>query len=142
VKVKTFGILGLVLLTGVVGLAAGWVLCRLDALRQPSIPETSPESEKLRWVEHADVVADFRQHVEQEHDTRFVSEYGLGFGTEFPGLTDTPEMQRLVHEHGSRRLESGSDIITSLEQERLQPEIFSYATRYNNMLVGYLECQK
>jgi hypothetical protein len=66
----------------------------------------------------------------------------LGFGTEFPGLTETPETQRLVHEHGSRRLESGSDIITSAEQEQLQHEIMIYATRYNSMLLGYLECQK
>ena len=141
-KLKTFAIAALILVAGVVTFLAGWVVCRLDALRGPSIPATSADSEKLRWVEHADVVADFRQHVEQEHDMRFVSQYGLGFGSEFPGLTETPETQRLVHEHGSRRLESGSDIITSVEQERLQPEIFTYATRYNSMLLGYLECQK
>ena len=142
VKPKTFGIFGLVLLAGLVGFAAGWVVCRLDAFHPWAIPATSLESEKLRWVEHADVVADFRQHVVQEHDMRFVSQYGLGFGSEFPGLSDTPETQRLLREHGSRRLESGSDIITSYEQERLQSEISTYATRYNCLLLGYLKCQK
>lgn len=133
--------LGLIALVAV-GVLSGWVLCRLDAFHPWAIPATSPESEKLRWVEHADVVADFRQHVEEEHDLRFVSQYGLGFGSEFPGLTDTPEIQQLIQQHGSRRLESGSDVITSYEQERLQPEISTYATRYNSMLLGYLERQK
>jgi hypothetical protein len=142
VKLKTFGILGLVLLTGLVGLVAGWVLCRLDALHQPSMPATSPQSEQLRWVQHADVVSDFRQHVEREHDMRFLSRYGLSFASEFPGLTDTPETQQLVQKHGSRRLEAGDDIITSQEQLDLQQQIGIYAAQYNSMLLGYLECQK
>jgi hypothetical protein len=142
VKVKTFGILGLVLLTGLVGLVAGWVLCRLDALRQPSMSATSPQSEQLRWVQHADVVADFRQHVEREHDTRFLSRYGLSFASEFFGLTETPEIHQLIQKHGSRRLEAGDDIITSAEQMELQQQIGVYGTRYNSMLLGYLECQK
>ena len=141
-KAKTFTILGLVLLTGLVGLVAGWVLCRLDALRQPSIPATLPQSEQLRWVQHADVVADFRQHVELEHDTRFLSRYGLSFASEFFGLTETPEMQQLIQKHGSRRLKAGDDIITSAEQMQLQSQIGIYGTRYNSMLLGYLECQK
>ena len=141
-KLKSFAIVGLILLTGLAGLIAGWVLCRLDVLRQPSIPATSPQSEQLRWVQHADVVADFRQHVEREHDTRFLTRYGLSFASEFFGLTETPEIQQLIHKHGSRRLEAGDDIITSAEQMQLQDQIGDYGTRYNNMLVGYLECQK
>jgi hypothetical protein len=140
VKVKALGILGLVLLTGLVGFAAGWVLCRLDVFRPFAIPATSPESDKLRWVQHADPVADFRQHV--EHDTRFLSRYGLGFGSEFPGLNDSPEMRQLVQKHGSRQMEAGSDIITSHEEMDLQHEVTIYAASYNNMLLGYLECQK
>jgi hypothetical protein len=104
--------------------------------------EKSPEVQRLRWIEHADVIADFRQNVEQKHDTRFVTVYGLSFGTEFPGLEDTPEMQQLVKQHGARRLESGSDVFnTSLEME-LTHQIFDYARRYNSLLLGYLEHEK
>jgi len=142
VKLKTFGIVALVLVIAIAAFAAGWVLCRLDAFRASSIPATSPESEKLRWVQHADAVADFRQHVEREHDTRFLSRFGLSFASEFPGLTETPEIQQLVQKHGSRRMEAGSDIITSQEEMDLQHHIGIYAAQYNSMLVGYLECQK
>jgi hypothetical protein len=138
---KLLIVVGVIVLIALAALG-GWILCRLDAFRASAIPATSPESEKLRWVQHADVVADFRQHVELEHDTRFVTRYGLSFASEFFGLTETPEIQQLVQKHGSRRLESGSDILTSAEEERLQDQIGDYGTRYNNMLVGYLETQK
>jgi hypothetical protein len=141
VKLKTFGTVALAVLV-VIGTLGGWAAGRLSALRSPSMPETSPESEKLRWVQHADVIADFRQHVEREHDTRFLSRYGLSFASEFFGLTETPEIQQLIQKHGSRRLQAGDDIITSAEQMQLQGEIGEYGTRYNSMLVGYLECQK
>ena len=141
-KIKTFGIIGLVLLIGLFGFAGGWVLRSLEEFHPWAIPATSPQSEKLRWVQHADVVADFRRHVEGEHDTRFVTRYGLSFASEFFGLPETPEIKELVQKHGSRRLEAGDDIITSAEQERLQEQIGDYGTRYNNMLLGYLESQK
>jgi len=139
VKLKTFGF---ILLAGLVGLAAGWALCRLDAFHPWAVPATSPESEKLRWVQHADPVADFRQHVEREHDMRFLSRYGLSFASEFPGLMDTPEIQQLVQRQGSRRLEAGSDVVTSQEESDLQQRIGIYAATYNSMLLGYLESQK
>jgi hypothetical protein len=110
--------------------------------RASTLPQTSPEAERLRWVEHADVLADFRQHVEREHDLRFLSVSGLSFGTEFPGLTETPETQQLVREHGSRWIEGTTDIVSSWEQHRLLDEISDYATRYNCMLLGYLERPK
>ena len=140
-KLKTFGTVALAVLV-VIGTLGGWAAGRLSALRSPSMPETSPESEKLRWVQHADVIADFRQHVEREHDTRFLSRYGLSFASEFFGLTETPEIQQLIQKHGSRRLQAGDDIITSAEQMQLQGQIGEYGTRYNSMLIGYLECQK
>ena len=140
-KLRTFGTIALAVLV-VIGTLGGWALGRLSALRSPSMRETSPESEKLRWVQHADVVADFRQHVEGEQDTRFLSRYGLSFASEFFGLTESPEIQQLIQKHGSRRLVAGDDIITSAEQMQLQVEIGEYGTRYNSMLVGYLECQK
>jgi hypothetical protein len=139
--VKTIVIIALAGLV-VIGTLGGWAFGRFSALRSPSMRETSPESEKLRWIQHADVVADFRQHVEREHDTRFLSRYGLSFASEFFGLTETPEIQQLIQKHGSRRLQAGDDIITSAEQMQLQGQIGEYGTRYNSMLIGYLECQK
>jgi hypothetical protein len=113
----------------------------LACKREMSLPQTSPEAEQLRWVEHADVLADFRQHVEQEHDMRFLSKYGLSFGTEFPGLQETAETQRLVKQYLSRRIDGGDDVIRSWEQERLMHEVTWYASTYNSMLLGYLECK-
>ena len=141
-KLKTFGIVVLVLLIIGVTFGVGWAFGRLNAFRSPSMPATSSESEKLRWVQHADVMADFRQHVEREHDTRFLTRFGLSFASEFFGLTETPEIQQLIQKHGSRRLEAGDDIITSAEQMQLQDQIGIYGTRYDSMLLGYLECQK
>jgi hypothetical protein len=138
---KILTVAGLILVIALAGLG-GWVLCRVDTFRDAAIPETSPESERLRWVQHADVVEDFRRHVEREHDTRFLTRYGLSFTSEFFGLTETPEIQQLIQKNGSRRLEAGDDIVTSSEQMQLQSLIGVYGTRYNSMLLGYLECQK
>jgi hypothetical protein len=95
-----------------IGTFAGLVLGRWSAFRTPSGPDACTEADKLRWVEHANLQEDFRQHVEREHDMRFLSVFGLSFSSEFPGLQDTPEMQRLVQEHGSRRIEGTTDIIS------------------------------
>jgi len=102
------------------------------------IPPTSPEAELLHWLDHANVALDFRQHVEQQHDTRFSPSTGLSFTTEFPGLQDTAASRRLVREHGSRRIQGTTDIISSSEQQRLRHSAFEYARRYNSMLVAYL----
>ena len=110
--------------------------------RSPKIPDTCAEADKLRWVEHANLQEDFRQHVEREHDMRFLSVFGLSFATEFPGLQDTPEMQRLIQEHGSRRIEGTTDIISCVEQQQFLEQVFHYAMRYNSILLGYLECPK
>jgi hypothetical protein len=121
-----------------VGALAGWILCRWDYLRSRQ-EDTCAEAEILRWVEKADVIADFRQHVARDHDARFLSVFGLSLSTQFPGLPDTPEMQRLVHENGSRRIEGTTDELSCMEQHRLLDEIFHYSARYNSMLLGYLE---
>jgi hypothetical protein len=103
------------------------------------IPDTCSEAEALRWVQRADVREDFRRHVVEQRDVRFISVYGLSFGTEFPGLENTPEMHRLVQEHGSRRIENTTDIISCTEQHQLLDEISHYARRYNSMILGYRE---
>src|SRR5947208_7962308 len=95
------------------------VIALLSCQRSPKVADTCAEADKLRWVQHANVQEDFRQHVEQEHDMRFLSVFGLSFATEFPGLQDTLENQRLVQEHGSRRIEGTTDIISCIEQHQL-----------------------
>ena len=115
---------------------------RFEAQAREAKAKDSPEVARLRWIEHADVIGDFRQCVEKEHDTRFVSVYGLGFGTEFPGLEDKPDIQQLVRQHGSRRLESGSDVFGSSLELELTRRISRYAQRYNSLLLGYLEHEK
>jgi hypothetical protein len=141
VKLKTFGIVGLLVLV-LVGTFAGWGLGRWSALRPPRIPDVCAQADKLRWVASANVQEDFRQHVERDHDTRFLHIFGLSFASEFPGLQDTPEIQRLLHEHGSRRIEGTTDVISCIEQQQFLEEVFHYAMRYNSMLLGYLECPK
>ena len=64
---------------------------------RPSLAQTAQENiAKLGGLEHANPAADFERQVVQQHDTRFMSVYGLGFSTEFPGLPDTPAAHRLV----------------------------------------------
>ena len=138
---KILIILGLIALIGV-GALGGWVLCRWSALRSDTMRETCAEAEELRWIERANVQEDFRQHVVRDHDMRFLSVFGLGFSTEFPGLEDTPEMQGLVHEHGSRRLDCCNDLPRCAQQVQLQDRIFQYAMHYNSMILGYRECPR
>src|SRR4029077_2891213 len=94
------------------------VIALVSCPRSPKISGTCADAAKLRWIEHANLQEDFRQHVEQEHGWRFLSVFGLSFATEFPGLQDTPEMQRLVQEYGSRRVEGTTDIIKFIEQKK------------------------
>ena len=113
--------------------AAAFILfgCHHDA----PLPETSPDAEPLRWLDHADVVADFTEHVEHQRDTRFVSVFAFSPAGAL-GLDDTPEMRQLVQRHGERHIEGTTDIITerraaafAAEGQRLRWEIqCSFAT--------------
>jgi hypothetical protein len=141
VKIKAFGIVALLMLVAL-GTFFGWAFGRWSALRSPRMRDTCAEAEELRWIERADAQEDFRQRVVSKHDMRFLSVFGLSFSTEFPGLEDTPEMQRLVRDYGSRRLKSGRDVISCAEQMQLQGRIFQYAVHYNSMILGYRECPK
>src|SRR5437868_4921851 len=52
----------------------------LAIMLRPSLAESAREDiAKLRWLEHADPAADFGRQVVQQHDTRFMSVYGLSF---------------------------------------------------------------
>jgi hypothetical protein len=141
VKLKTFGFLALILLL-VLGIFGGCVLGRWSALRTSRIPDRCAGADKLRWVASANIEEDFRQHVERHHDMRFLHIFGLSFASEFPGLEDTPEIHRLLKEHGSRDIEGTTDVISCIEQQQFLEQVFHYATRYNSMLLGYLERPK
>ena len=134
---KTLTFVGLIALFAVAVLA-GWGLSSWDAHRSTP-PDTCAEAEVLRWVEKADVITDFRQQVERDHDMRFLSVFGLTFDTKFPGLENSPEIQQLVQQHGSRPIEGTTDALSCMEQHRLLDEVFRYAARYNSMLLGYFE---
>ena len=97
--------------------------------REYSIPDSSPDAELLRWLDHADVIADFKEYVEQQRDTRFVSIFAFGTA-DAVGLDDTPEVQSLVERHGERHLEGTGDVISSAEQQRLQAKAGVYVRQY------------
>ena len=44
---------------------------------RPSLPDTSPEAGPVRWLDHTDVIADFTERVERQHDYRFVSVFAF-----------------------------------------------------------------
>jgi hypothetical protein len=101
------------------------------------IPKTSGESVQLQWLDHADVAADFREHVEQQRDTRFVSVYGFSTPSVF-GLDDTPDVRQFIQRHGERAIECTSDIVTSSEHRRLIHKAHDYVKQYNALLLRYL----
>src|SRR4051812_15868488 len=101
------------------------------------MPKTSPEAEKLRWLDQADVSADFGDHVKRQHDTRFISVYGFSFLGEF-GIPETPETQELTRKHGSRHIEGTTDVFTSTQHQRLVSKASDYARQYNALLLAYL----
>ena len=118
------------------------VIALVGCHRSSRIPDTCPEADPIRWVAHANVQQDFRDRVERGHDMRFLSIFGLSFSSEFPVLQDTPEIQRLLQQPGSRRIEGTTDQVRCNEQNLLLEQVFHYAMRYNSMLLGYLECHK
>ncbi len=105
--------------------------------RRASLPPTSADAAQLRWLEHADVAADFRERVEHQHDMRFVSVYAFSTPTAF-GLDDTTEVQQFIQQHGERHIEGTTDIITSTEQQRLLRKAYEYTKHYNTLLLRYL----
>jgi hypothetical protein len=136
--VKRGLIIGGCLLASALLLGIGYTLGVYKALyRGSTIAETSPDADKLRWLDKADVIADFKEHVEQQRDTRFVSMFAFSTADAI-GLDDTPEVQRLVQRHGERHLEGTGDVISSAEQQRLQAKAGIYVHQYNILLLRYL----
>jgi hypothetical protein len=110
------------------------VLCSCHSRR--SLPDTSPEAEPLRWLDHADVIADFTERVEHQHDYRFVSVFAFS-RTGALGLRETPEVKELLRRYGERHLDGATDVITSAEQQRLSHAASDYAKQYNILLLHY-----
>jgi hypothetical protein len=119
----------------VLSIAGALLLASCD--RSTRVPLTSAEAEQLRWLDSADVQADFRDHAERQRDTRFISVYALSFVGEF-GIPETPETRELTRKRGSRHIEGTTDIITSSEHMRLLRKASEYAQRYNSLLLAFL----
>jgi hypothetical protein len=94
-----------------------------------------PRTKSLLWLEHADVNADFRHHVVQQHDTRFIGVYG--YAATIPAVGEALK-PRLMQQHRVRFIEGTSDAITSPEYGRLVDKAYDYAKRYNTLLLHYL----
>jgi len=104
--------------------------------RTPPFPETSAEAEQLRWLDHADVIADFIKRVEQQHDLRFASVYAFSTPGAL-GLAETPEVKQLLQKHGERHIEGTTDIVTSAEHRRLLQKASDNVEQYNILLLHY-----
>ena len=119
------------------------IAATLIIMQRSSLAERAQEEiARLRWLEHADAGADFERQVVQQHDTRFMSVYGLSFSTEFPGLPDTPTAHRLVQKHGKHHIAGTTDVISGVELRHLLDKAFNYAKHYNVLLLRYLNSHK
>jgi len=120
-------------LATVVAMALILPACR----RNPPFPQTSTEAKQLRWLDHADVIADFTERVEKQHDLRFASVYAFSTAGAL-GLAETPELKELLQKHGERHIEGTTDIVTSAEHRRLLQKASDYVKQYNILLLHYL----
>jgi len=105
---------------------------------EPS-PTPNENVKRLRWLNTANVAADFQRQVLRKHDTRFVAIYG--FAAIVPG-TDDARHSNLVRQRGVRYIEGTSDTPANLEEQRLNDKAEVYAERYNIMLFKYLSDHK
>ena len=105
--------------------------------RHVTIPKTSRDAEPLRWLDHADVIADFTARVEHQHDLRFASVYALSTAGAI-GLDESPEVKQLLQRYGERHIEGTTDVISSAEQQRLLQKAGDYVKQYNILLLRYL----
>jgi len=104
----------------------------LSAVAQAS---TDARVKPLLWLRRADAKADFRRHVIQQHDSRFIGVYG--YAATIPGV-DAASRARLMRQRRVRYIEGTSDAITSPEYGRLVDKAYDYAKRYNMLLLRYL----
>jgi len=94
--------------------------------------------EQLRWLDHADVKANFHAAVEKKHDTRFLAVRGIS--RMIPG-SDYGKPFGLVARYGYRDIRGTSDV-GDAEHARLCRKALDYAAQYNEMLMHYLRSHK
>ena len=95
-------------------------------------------AEELRWLDHADVKADFHRTVEEKHNTRFLAVRGIG--RMIPG-SDYGRPLGFVERYGYRDIEGTSDV-GDQEHAQLCRKALVSAERYNEMLTNYLAFHK
>jgi hypothetical protein len=109
------------------------------ALHALGAPSPDPGVRALAWIARADVKADFRTHVTERGDTRFIGVHNAG--AVIPALP--PDMQvRVFQQKRVRFIRGTSDAITSPEYGRLVTKAHKYARCYNLMLLQYLRRQR
>ena len=116
-------------------LRAFWIVTVAAAMVGRLFAESA---EELRWLDHADVKADFHRTVEEKHDTQFLAVRGIG--SMFPGL-DHGRPFGLVERFGYRDIEGTSDV-GDREHARLCKKALVYVKQYNEMLTKYLAPHK
>jgi len=79
VKLKTFVIFALVLLIGVGHISASAGRSPFERVSVPRMPAPHLSRRSFGGFSMADVMADFRQHVEREHETRFFDTFRAQF---------------------------------------------------------------
>lgn len=85
--------LGAMVRSHTVALLASAIVCGCH--KEAPLPASSADAQPLRWLDHADVAADFAEHIEQHHDTRFVSVYAFSTPSAF-GLDGTADIRQLI----------------------------------------------
>ncbi|MCA1652346.1 MAG: hypothetical protein LC753_19490 [Acidobacteria bacterium] len=95
-------------------------------------------ADQLRWLDRADVKADFHATVQKKRDTRFLAVRGIG--RMIPG-SDYGKSFGLVARYGYRDIEGTSDV-GDAEHARLCRKALVYAAEYNEMLTKYLRSHK
>jgi glyoxylate utilization-related uncharacterized protein len=101
---------------------------------QPAATAVPDDVAKLRWLDHADVKADFQRAVER-NDFRFLE--SLELGGVIPSVV-TPYDEVLMYNHGHRLLEGTGCVPSCEEARRLNLKALEYASKYNELLLDYL----
>jgi hypothetical protein len=107
---------------------------RLICAQTPTASASAPDDvARLKWLDTADVKADFHRVVEEQRDFRFLVVGTLS--SRIPaGQYDPTD---LAAKYGSRDFAIGC-IISNGEGLRLRKKADAYADEYNQMLVRYL----
>ena len=109
----------------------------LAALTACGSTQDSASVTKLRWVEHADAVADAAKALSLG-DHRLVGVYG--YTLIVPGI-DSAKQSSYVTRYGVRALEGTSDALESATHAALVNKAKEYALRYNSYILAHAQVQ-